>query len=93
MEFEWDTKKADSNYSKHGVSFAEAMTVFGDPQAATGYDPAHSQDEDRFLTMGLSASGQLLVVSHTDRSDTIRIISARPASRRETKDYEDGSFP
>ena len=93
MEFEWDDTKADANERKHGVSFADALTVFADPLSLTGYDPRHSDDEDRFLTMGTSAAGQLLVVSHTDRGDKVRIISAREASRRERKDYEDGSFP
>lgn len=93
MEFEWDDAKAESNEEKHGVTFAEAMTVFGDPLALTGYDPKHSEDEDRYLTMGTSESGRLLIVSHTDRDDRIRIISAREATRRERKDYEDGSFP
>lgn len=93
MEFEWDDAKAESNESKHGVRFSEAMTVFGDELSVTGYDPGHSVEEDRFLTMGLSIGGRLLVVSHTDRGDVIRIISAREASRRERKDYEDGRFP
>jgi uncharacterized protein len=93
MEFEWDDAKAESNEKKHGVSFAEAMTVFGDELAVTGYDPRHSDEEDRFLTIGLSAAERLLVVSHTDRGDAVRIISAREATRRERKDYEDGSFP
>ena len=93
MEFEWDDAKAASNEQKHGVSFHEAMTVFGDPLSLTGYDPDHSDDEDRYLTMGQSAEGRLLVISHTDRGDTIRIISARAESRHERKDYEDGKFP
>jgi hypothetical protein len=93
MEFEWDDAKAESNERKHGVSFTEAMTVFADPVSLTGYDPDHSDDEDRYITMGLSATGRLLVISHTDRSDKVRIISARKASRRERKDYEDGNFP
>jgi len=93
MEFEWDDDKAKANERKHGISFAEAMTVFGDPLALTGYDPAHSDDEDRYVTMGTSATGHLLIVSHTDRDENIRIISAREASRREKKDYEDGNFP
>ncbi len=78
---------------KHGVSFAEAETVFGDPLALTGYDPDHSDDEDRYITMGTSLDGRLLVISHTDRENRVRIISARVASRRERRDYEDGSFP
>jgi uncharacterized protein len=69
------------------------MTVFADPLSVTGYDPRHADDEDRFLTMGTSVTGRLLVVSHTDRGDTVRIISARVASRRERKDDEDGHFP
>ena len=93
MEFEWDDAKAVANEAKHGVSFAEAMTVFGDPLSLTGYDPQHSDDEDRYVTMGQSVDGRLLVVSHTDRSEKIRVISAREASRGERKDYEDGNFP
>lgn len=93
MDFEWDDAKAESNETKHGVTFAEAMTIFADTLSVTGYDPAHSDEEDRFLTMGMSVEGRLLVVSHTDRGDVIRIISAREASRRERKDYEDGNFP
>jgi uncharacterized DUF497 family protein len=90
MEFEWDADKASRNFAKHGVQFAEAGTVFGDPLALTFHDPDHSQDEDRFLTFGHSTSGRLLVVSHTDRGDTIRIISAREVTRRERKIYEEG---
>ena len=93
MEFEWDDAKALSNEQKHGVSFTESMTVFADPLALTGFDPDHSDDEDRYVTMGVSADGRLLVVSHTDRGEKIRIISAREASRREKKDYEDGNVP
>jgi uncharacterized DUF497 family protein len=93
MEFEWDDDKAESNLQKHGVSFPEAQTVFADPLALTGYDPDHSDDKDRYITMGTSLEGRLLVVSHTDRENRVRIISAREASRRERRDYEDGSFP
>lgn len=93
MEFEWDDDKAASNEVKHGVSFIEAETVFADPLALTGYDPDHSEEEDRYITMGTSLEGRLLVISHTDREDRVRIISAREATRRERKDYEDGSFP
>lgn len=93
MEFEWDDEKEAANLRKHGVSFFEASTVFGDPLALTGYDSAHSDSEDRYLTMGVSADDRLLLVSHTDRGDAIRIISARDATRRERKDYEDGNFP
>jgi uncharacterized DUF497 family protein len=93
MEFEWDEGKAASNESKHGVAFTEAMTVFGDPLSLTGYDPDHSDGEDRFITMGLSVDGRLLIVSHTDREERIRIISARVATKAERKDYENGNFP
>ena len=93
MEFEWDEAKSESNAVKHGVSFAEALTVFGDELALTGNDPVHSDDEERYVTMGKSSLGRILIVSHTDRGDKVRIISARPASRGERRDYEDGNFP
>ena len=93
MEFEWDEIKAATNERKHGVSFNEAMTIFSDSQSVTGYDPQHADDEDRYITVGLSLLGRTLIVSHTDRGDTIRIISARAANRRERKDYQDGNFP
>jgi uncharacterized DUF497 family protein len=93
MDFEWDDAKSESNERKHGVAFPEALTVFADPLSVTGYDPRHADDEDRFLTMGVSVDGRRLVVSHTDRGDVVRIISARVATRRERKDYEDGNFP
>ena len=83
MEFEWDPDKAARNLAKHGVSFHEAATVFGDPMALTFSDPDHSQDEDRFLTFGHSVNGHLLIVSHTDRGDRTRIVSpSRNAQRR-----------
>lgn len=90
MEFEWDVEKAEANLKKHGVSFQEAATVFGDPLAITYFDPDHSQDEDRFITFGHSSDGRLLVISHTDRDERTRIISARPATRKERKQYEEG---
>ncbi len=93
MGCEWDDDKAEANERKHGVTFAEAATAFDDPLSLTGYDPDHSDDEDRFITMGQSAEGRLLIVSHTDRGENVRIISARVASRAERKDYEDGNFP
>jgi hypothetical protein len=89
MDFEWDEQKAAKNISKHGVSFHEAATVFGDPLALTFYDPDHSDDEDRYLTIGHSEEGKLIIISHTDREDRIRIISARRATRREGKAYEE----
>ena len=88
LEFEWDEDKAESNLQKHGVAFTEAASVFGDDFSVTSYDPKHSDDEDRFLTMGMSVGGRILIVSHTDRDDRIRIISARAATRRERKAYE-----
>ena len=91
MEFEWDEIKHRENLRKHGVGFAEAATVFGDPLEVTISDPEHSVSEQRFLSMGLSATGRLLVVSYVERiGDNIRIISAREASHRERKDYESG---
>jgi uncharacterized DUF497 family protein len=90
MEFEWDLDKAASNLAKHGVSFAQAATVFGDPLAITYFDPDHSDEENRSLTFGHSSEGHLLVVSHTDRDDRTRIISARRATRKEGKQYEEG---
>ncbi len=89
MEFEWDPDKLASNLTKHGITFHEAATVFGDPFAVTYFDPDHSEDEDRFLTFGHSNQGRVLVVSHTDRGDNTRIISARKASRKERKQYEE----
>ena len=90
MDFEWDTKKASSNLRKHKVSFEEASTALSDPMAATGADPDHSIGEFRYVTFGISERGRLLVVAHTEQSETIRIISARLASRRERKIYEEG---
>lgn len=88
LRFEWDEGKANRNIEKHGVSFEEAATVFGDPLSLTIEDPAHSRDEQRFITMGDSINHRLLVVVHTDRENVIRIISAREATRRERRDYE-----
>ena len=88
MNFEWDPSKAASNVQKHGVSFEEASTVFGDPFSRTIPDPLHSDEEDRWVTVGLSAHMRTLVVVHTDRGDSIRIISARRATRPERRDYE-----
>ena len=90
LKFEWDAKKARENIKKHGVSFEEASTVFGDLLALTIYDPLHSEEEDRFVTLGESEKRRLIVVSFTDRDDRIRIISVRVATRRERKDYEKG---
>ena len=89
LSFEWDDCKAKSNLAKHGVSFEEASTVFGDPLSLTIPDPAHSQAEDRWIVLGQSHQQKLLVVVHTERGDNIRIISARRANRRERKSYEE----
>ena len=89
LSFEWDTNKARRNLAKHGVSFEESSTLFGDPRSLTIPDPVHSQVEDRFVTIGISHRGKLLVVVHTERGDNIRIITARPASRRERRTYEE----
>jgi uncharacterized DUF497 family protein len=89
LTFEWDLRKARLNLTKHGVAFEEASTVFGDPLSLTIPDPEHSQRENRYITMGKTFNGKLLVVVHTDRDDNIRIISARRVSRRERKVYEE----
>jgi uncharacterized protein len=91
MIFEWDDRKARANLSKHGVSFGEACTVFGDPLAITIDDPWHSDNEDRFITIGSSREGQLLVVVFADQGENIRLISARTPTRHERKQYEEGS--
>ena len=88
MKFEWNAAKASRNLKVHGVSFDDASTVFGDPLAGTIDDPLHSQAEPRSVTIGVAASGKLLVVCHTDRGDAIRLISARPATRAERRTYE-----
>ncbi len=89
MELEWDPNKAAGNVLKHGVSFEEGATVFGDPLAITFMDPDHSEVEDRFLTFGRSHEGRLIVVSHTDRGRSVRLISARLATRRERRIHEE----
>ena len=89
LDFQWDENKARTNLEKHGVSFEEATTVFADPLSLTIPDPAHSQAERRLIVLGRSFQRILLVVVHTERGDTIRIISARRASRRERKTYEE----
>ena len=89
MDFEWDPRKAEINLRKHGVSFTEAGAVFGDDLAMTVPDPDHSDDEDRYITIGWSNRRRLLMVSHTDRGDRIRIISARELTRAERKEYEE----
>ena len=90
MQFEWDPEKATRNEAKHHISFMEAATVFTDPLSLTGLDPDHSAFEQRLITFGVSTENRLLVVSHTDRNDRIRIISTRRATRAERKLYEEG---
>jgi uncharacterized DUF497 family protein len=88
MRFEWDAAKAKGNKEKHGVSFDEATTVFGDPLALTFDDVEHSEGEPRYLTFGLSSRTRALVVAHTARGDNIRIISVRAMTPRERRSYE-----
>ena len=87
--FEWDAAKAAANLKKHGVSFEDATSVFGDPLALNIADPSHSEEEERFLLLGLSNKHRLLVVAYAERGDRTRLISARPATRRERHVYEE----
>ena len=89
MEVTWDPRKASANQKKHEVSFEEAATPLADPLAITGADPDHSVGEERWITFGFSNRQRLLAVSHTDEGDTIRIISARAATRPERRLYEE----
>lgn len=91
MDFEWDPDKAELNLRKHDISFAEAGTVFGDDLAVTVPDPDHSLDEDRFITIGWSNRRRLVMVSHTDRNNRVRIISARELTKTERKEYEEAN--
>ena len=88
LSFEWDTKKAIANEQKHGVSFEEASTVFADSFSLTIHDPLHSENEDRFVIIGISHKNRLLVVVHTEQNNNIRIISARKATKNERLRYE-----
>lgn len=88
-EFEWDRSKAESNLRKHGVRFDEATTAFGDPLALLMSDPAHSLSEQRYLLLGMSNRRRLLVVSFAERGARTRLISARLATRRERRRYEE----
>ena len=89
MRFEWDENKAASNLLKHGVSFEEAATVFGDPLSDTFDNPDHSAEERRFVIIGASEQGRMLIVAHTDDGETVRIISAREPTRGEREFYEE----
>jgi uncharacterized protein len=86
-QFEWNPAKAKTNLAKHEVSFEEASTVFDDPMFITVLDDEHSQDEQRYITIGLSANNRLLMVAHTERENRVRIISARKATKNEEKFY------
>lgn len=90
MQFEWDENKAASNLSKHGVAFEEAKTVFDDPLYVDFFDPDHSDEEERYLIVGKSNRGRLLIVSYTQRGNSIRLISARVVTRAEQEAYEEG---
>jgi uncharacterized protein len=89
LEFVWDREKATANLAKHGVDFEDATTAFDDPLSLTISDPDHSEGEERFLLIGQSNAGRLLVIAHTERSNEIRIINARAATRRERQLYEE----
>ena len=91
MEFEWNPDKAITNIKKHNVSFTEAATVFNDPLSLTYPDPDHSINESRYITIGLSKTGKIIILAHTDRNNKIRIISARLATRQERRFYEEGN--
>ncbi|RPH90117.1 MAG: BrnT family toxin [Microcystis wesenbergii Mw_QC_S_20081001_S30D] len=90
MQFEWNKNKAVKNLSKHGVSFEEAKTVFDDPLYVDFYDPEHSESEERYLIVGESDRGRLLIVSYTERGDVIRLITAREVTQNEREAYEEG---
>jgi len=91
VNFEWDPRKAESNLRKHTVSFGEAVTVFNDELSITVSDPDHSKEEDRYITIGWSNRARLIMVSHTDRNNRIRIISARELTQAEQKAYEENN--
>jgi uncharacterized DUF497 family protein len=90
VDYEWDPKKAANNLEKHSVSFEEAASVFADPLYEDFYDPDHSADEHRYIVIGLSSAGELLLVSYTERENTIRLISARQVTPAERRAYEEG---
>ncbi len=91
LKFEWHPHKATRNKRKHRVSFEEASTVFADPLSATVFDPDHSDEEDRYITIGFSEQQRLLIVSHTEKGDRIRIISTRELTPLERHEYEEKS--
>ena len=89
LQFEWDAEKAKKNLKKHDVSFEEASTIFDDPQFISFLDEAHSADEERYITIGLSGKARLLMAAHTERKKLIRLISARKATKNEEKFYNE----
>jgi uncharacterized protein len=91
IEFQWDPDKASINAHKHGIAFEEAVTAFDDALSLTIPDPLHSQGESRLVLVGKSRAGRLLVVVHVERGDSIRVISARTATRKERKTYEENT--
>ena len=91
MIFEWDDNKSKANLKKHGISFAEASSIFSDPLSLTVADPEHSENESRFIDIGMSEQKRLLVVSYTERKKNIRIVSARCALPFERRSYEEGN--
>ena len=91
LRFEWDPNKAKENLETHGVSFDEASTAFRDTLSLAIYDPLHSEEEDRFVLIGSSHRNRLLVIVHTERGDNIRLLSARNASKKERKQYEENA--
>ncbi|MDE2886942.1 MAG: BrnT family toxin [Gemmatimonadota bacterium] len=90
FKFEWDDNKAASNFTKHRVAFIEAKSIFEDPFHVDFYDPDHSYDEQRYVLVGQSERGRLLIVSYTERGEVVRLIGAREATRRERESYEEG---
>jgi len=92
LTFEWDEVKAKANFKKHKVSFEEGKTIFNDPFLFTFPDSEHSENEKRYINIGISATGRVLILTHTERQDKIRIISCRKATTRERRFYEEGRF-
>jgi len=92
LPFEWHEEKAKENFRKHKINFEEAKTVFNDPFLMTFPDPEHSESEQRYLNIGSSSKGRVLVVIHTERETNIRIISCRKATTKERRVYEKGNF-
>lgn len=89
FKFEWDPNKARSNHGKHGITFDDAKSVLNDPFFITFLDIEHSQDEERYITLGMSTDQRLLMIAHTEREEVIRIISARKATKNERRVYEE----